>query len=146
MPVISIAQIRDRLETSLTGLLGTRTYSTATNDVILPALVIDYGRSQDIGGNVWAQKPKKVTGLEAVIEPQQQFIHQEFHSQQYGIEWQTTITLKQWDITENLLAATSAFIREFGPIMNPGTSARIPRSSQLDSVESQRFVLIHQIK
>lgn len=146
MPVISVGGIRDRVQTALSSYLGTRTYSTASGDADIPALVIDYGRYQDVSGTTWAGKVKKQTGLEVVIQPQTQFDLEIFHGNQFGLQYTTTVTLKQWDMTDSVVAAATALVRAIPDLLAPGPSIRVQRNSDIDTVESQAFSIVHQIK
>ena len=146
MPVISIAQIRDQVQTLMTPYLGTRTYVTATGTQTLPSLVLDYGKTQDVGGIQWQRQPKSLEGLEVVITPQQQATLTQFYSRQLGLEYTTTITLKQWDEAGTVAAAAAALISGMGYLFQAGVSVKTPRDSRLDTIESESFRIVHQIR
>ena len=146
MPVISIAQIRDQVQTTLAAYLGTRTYATAGGTQTLPSLVLDYGTSQEVAGVIWPRQPRSLEGLEVVITPQQQATLTAFYSQQVGLEYTTTITLKQWDESATVAPAVAALIQGMGHLLQAGVSIKVPRDTKLDTVESETFRIVHQIR
>lgn len=146
MPVISVGGIRDRVQVALSSYIGTRVYSMSSGDASVPALVIDYGKYQEVGGSVWPSKVKRQTGLEVVIQPQTEIDFEPFQGGQYGLQYTTTVTLKQWDVTDSVIAAATALIRGIPDLLAPGPYIRVQRARGIDIVESQTFSIVHQIK
>ncbi|GEM_PF-2116655 len=119
--------LRQRLIEALGALLGT--YTTLMGETT-PAITID-----DIGNT---PQGMGVTGLEVVIEPETNTpVTALLGSNQLAAE--TTITLKQWDLNANTIAATEALILAIDEITEVGP--RVTRSTVLDNIESRRITL-----
>jgi hypothetical protein len=127
---MDILALRSRIETQLTGLIGTYTFA---NGEQVPALTIDDGA--DSGNN--PPEGTGVSGLEVILQINAGY---KLNGLIGGnlIYSQVAISLKQWEITATTIAATERLmalpeLKEVGP--------RVLRSTKLDSIETQTLTL-----
>ncbi len=140
---ITLAQLQNRVATALSSELGTRTYGTTGHAQTVQALVIDNGSTaQVVGGHTWYQQPEKVTGLEAVIEPEVNSQFRPLLNGDYYLTHTTRITLKQWDPTDTIQTARGLLIAELKNIIDQ-VGPRVPRNSRLKSVEQISFTIFN---
>jgi hypothetical protein len=116
--------LRTRLINALGNLLGT--YTTLAGQT-LPAILID-----DAG----TPRGMRVTGLEVSIQPEiNSTIIPMLGSNQLNFE--TVVTLKQWDLTTTTIAATEAILLGIDEVVRVG--ARVPRNTILDNIETREI-------
>jgi hypothetical protein len=127
---MNILALRSRIETILTGLIGTYTFA---NGEQVPALTIDDGA--DSGNN--PPEGTGVSGLEVILQINAGY---KLNGLIGGnlIYSQVAIDLKQWDITATTVAAMQRLmalpeLKAIGP--------RVLRSTKLDSIETQTVTL-----
>jgi hypothetical protein len=136
--------IRAIIATALDGLLGTYTYS---NGVTEPAFKATDG-SYRAKGDPWPHGPEvpKVTGLEAVLEVDIEAPDfQQLMGRDYTLDRRCRLTLKQWDITSTVRAASSAVLKALNNTrvyrLQPGP--RVSRDTRIDNLETQSFTFLY---
>ena len=136
--------IRSIIATALTGMLGTYRYS---NGVTEPAFKATDGRYQ-APGHPWPHGPEvpKVTGLEAVLEVDvEDPDYTPLMGTDYYLYRRCRLTLKQWDITATVRAASSAVLVALNNArvyqLQPGP--RVSRDSRIDNLETQSFTFLY---
>lgn len=135
----SIADLRSRISTALSGELGTYTYE---NGQTATALRVDTGAFTSVGGVIWEEKPT-VTGLEVVIVPEFDYDFNPIHAGEYTLDKTTRIVVKQWSLTDTVLTAVGLLIVNLSDVIT-NVGPRLLRNSTLDSIESQTLTIIHQ--
>ena len=139
--MITLGELRSRIATAMASEIGTKTFATATADVDVMALVVDEGKYKMASGALWPQKPKKHNGLEVVIQPEIDSFIQPLLSDDYYLRHTTRITLKQWDVTDNVKTGRSLLIQELGNLIDR-IGPRIARNGPMDTVEQQSFDIV----
>jgi hypothetical protein len=136
--------IRALMVTALTSHLGTYRY---INGVTEPAFKATDGRYR-AKGDPWPHGPEvpKVTGLEAVLEVDVEAPDfTPLMSRDYFLRRRCRLTLKQWDITSTVRAASSAVLVALNNArltdIQPGP--RVPRDSRVDNIETQSFTFTY---
>lgn len=124
-------ELRSLIESLLTGLLGTYTFTTEAGVQTAPAIVVDDGTQQLFQPDT--------QGLEVVIQLATADKYVPYLGGAYGGELETRVTLKQWDLAANTLAAIERLkqlpnLKEIGP--------RVTRNSRLDNIEICTLTLI----
>lgn len=137
---ITLQELRNRVATALATELGTKTFATNRGEQTVQALTVDDGSVPVTSGVIWYQKPKRHTGLEAVIEPEIDSNMQPLLGGDYYLTHTTRITLKQWDITKSVSTARSLLIKELGNLIDV-VGPKIGRNAGLDSIQQQSFDL-----
>lgn len=136
---ITLAELRNRIASSLAAELGTKTYAIrGGGSTTVQALTIDDGNVKTVGGRRWEQRPIKHTGLECVIEPEVDSTITPLLNDDYYLVHTTRVTLKQFDVASTTKTARSLFIREFKNLIS-NIGPRIGRNAALNSVEQQTF-------
>jgi hypothetical protein len=125
--IVTAQEIRDALQASLAGQIGTYTFNGGQST---PAIRIDDG------SDPYEEDPA-VAGLEVVVVPSLEvsvILMLGGYQETYG----TLIVLKQWDITQTAISALDGVleaIAEFSTL-NIGQIRRVIRSTQLDNIET----------
>lgn len=119
--------LQQRLIDALGPLLGT--YTSLSGETT-PAIVID-----DTGNS---PQGMSASGLEVVIQPEASAsVTAMLGSNKIAAE--TTVLLKQWDLSDTTIAATEALLLAIDEITD--VAPRVVRSSVLDNIESRRLTL-----
>ena len=136
--------IRSALSTALTSHLGTYRYSNGATE---PAFKATDGRYQ-AAGQPWPHGPEipKVTGLEAVLEVDTDAPDfTPLMGRDYFLRRRCRLTLKQWDVTATVRAASSAVLVALNNAhltdIQPGP--RVGRDSRIDNIEAQSFTFTY---
>lgn len=119
--MIDVDALKLEVETLLTGLVGTYTFSGGQQ--------CDAIRVDD-GADPYPEEPL-VEGLEVVIRPETEIAGQMMLAGDRRLDFTSQVVLKQWQITENTQAAREALIKE----MAFTECIVVPRSTVLDTVE-----------
>ena len=139
---LTLDSLRTRILSALSGQLGTYTWKNAAGSNIGSATavrIVGVG-FPTVNGEVWAEDPAVIDGLEAVITPEVTTDYQSRLNGDYELSHETQVILKQWDVTSTVLAARGLFIKEFSTELDTGAvGPRLIRNSVLDSVESITF-------
>ena len=136
--------IRSAIATALAPMIGTYRYSNGQSE---PAFKATDGAYR-AAGHPWPHGPEvpKCSGLEAVLEvdvDEPDFTP--LMGRDYSIRRRCRLTLKQWDITATVRAASSAVLVALNNArltdIQPGP--RVSRDSRIDNIETQSFTFTY---
>ena len=133
---MDILTLRNQIQTLLTNpvpLLGTYTFADAAGNVV----ATDYAIAVLTDGS-YPPAGTQIAGLEVVIEPDSATKVEALLTES-RVDTDIKITLKQWTAGETTVAATSVLIDGLAGLLD--IRPRMPRSSMLDTIETQVIIL-----
>lgn len=133
---MDILALRNQIQTLLTSpvpLLGTYTFADAVGNVV----ATDYAIAVQTDGS-YPPTGTQIVGLEVVIEPDSATKVEALLTES-RVDTDIKVTLKQWNAGETTVAATSVLIDGLPGLLD--IRPRVPRSSVLDTIETQVIIL-----
>lgn len=147
MTLLTELDIRAIVQTALSDILGTYTYS---GGVTQPAFVADDGAYQN-AGDPWPNGPEvpRVTGLEVVLDID---VDAPDFTPLMGGDYFAyrlcRVTLKQWAITSTVREASRRLVRALArsDIVGLTIGPRVPRMARIDNIETQSFTFKYAVQ
>lgn len=128
--MITPLEVRSQFLTLLDGLIGSYRFSDGRIETAIAILP-----DEDHG---WDLNNKTTTGIECVIIRPYPSIRELIGGREKKYEW--SITLKQWDASNNLLAATEKLVNNLPYLLT--TPRTVPPNPALGNIESCKFKFV----